>query len=139
MKKKVVKLTEKDIERLVSKIIKEDVSRLTHSDMEFIDELYEEGMSAEDIAPEMDHKDYITVETIKSYLKQRHGLSEGRYDFEWDDVLGDGSNDKYHNLERDLSECIEPLIEKYKNDFGRDSYGVIDAIFQILEGMFQKV
>ena len=64
-------------------------------------------------------------------------MSEGRYDFDWDSVLGD-SDDKYHQLEQDFSACIEPLIEKYKNDFGSDSYGVIDAMFQIMEGMFQK-
>jgi hypothetical protein len=164
---KKVRLTEKDIERLVNKIIKEeDFSRLTYDDMDFIDELYDEGMSAEDIAIEMDHKDYITVGMVKSYLEQNHdsllgsdyrgwsarpdnpkgwdgednklGMDEGRYDFDWDSV-GDGSEDKYRQLEMDLSECIEPLIEKYKNDFGRDSYGVIDAIFQVLEGMFQKI
>lgn len=136
---KKVRLTEKDIERLVNKIIKEDISRLTYADMDFIDELYEEGMSAEDISLEMDHKDYITVEMVREYLKQNHDMSEGMYDFDWDDVLGDGSEDKYRNLERDLSDCIEPLVEKYKDDFGKDSYGVIDAIFQVLEGMFQKI
>jgi hypothetical protein len=63
-------------------------------------------------------------------------MAEGRYDFDWDAVTGGG--DKYSELERDFSACIEPLIEKYKYDFGNDSYGVIDAMFQIMEGMFQK-
>lgn len=75
MEKKVIKLTESDLEKLVTKVIKE--------------EYYSE-------------------------------------DNKWD------------QLERDLSKCIEPLIEKYSKDFGRDSYAVIDAIHQILDGMFQK-
>ncbi len=84
MKKKVVRLTEQDVESLVRKIMKEST-----------------------------------------------------YDFDWDSVLGN-SDDKYRSLERDFSNCIEPLIEKYKDDFGSDSYGVIDAMFQIMDGMFQK-
>jgi len=86
--KKVVRLTESDIENLVRKIIKEGD------------------------------------------------------DFSWDQVLGnqseDNESDRWSNLERDLSSCIEPLIEKYSTDFGNDSYAVIDAIYQIMDGMFQK-
>ena len=63
-------------------------------------------------------------------------------DFSWDQVLGDQSQDrgsnKWNTLERELSSCIEPLIEKYATDFGGDSYAVIDAIYQIMDGMFQK-
>ena len=58
-------------------------------------------------------------------------------EFDWDSVLGN-SDDKYRTLEREVSGCIEPLIEKYKSDFGNDSYAVIDAILQIVDGMFQK-
>ena len=87
MKKKVIRLTESDIENLVKKIIKED----------------------------------------KQSLKE----------FDWDSVLGN-SDDKYYTLEKEVSNCIEPLVEKYKSDFGNDSYAVIDAILQIVDGMFQK-
>jgi hypothetical protein len=63
-------------------------------------------------------------------------------DFSWDDVLKDQSQgrnpNKWNRLERELSTCIEPLIEKYSTDFGNDSYAVIDAIYQIMDGMFQK-
>ena len=66
-------------------------------------------------------------------------IKEGNpWDFDWDEHLGKDTNEKYYNLERDVSSCIEPLVEKYKTDFGNDSYGVIDAIYQIIEGMFQK-
>ena len=84
--KKVIKLNESDIERLVQKVLKEDR-------------------------------------------------------FDWDEVLsdqGEGGSNKWNQLERDLSSCIEPLIEKYSTDFGNDSYAVIDAIYQIMDGMFQK-
>lgn len=63
-------------------------------------------------------------------------------EFDWDQVLGDQqqgrSPNKWNSLERELSSCIEPLIEKYATDFGNDSYAVIDAIYQIMDGMFQK-
>lgn len=65
-------------------------------------------------------------------------MKESTYDFDWDSVLGN-SDDKYHTLEKEVSGCIEPLIEKYKSDFGNDSYAVIDAILQIVDGMFQKI
>ena len=57
-------------------------------------------------------------------------------DFNWDDVLkGERtSQDKWSELEKDISE----LVEKYEGEFGTDSYGVVDAMYQILEGMFQK-
>lgn len=67
---------------------------------------------------------------------------ENLNEFDWDQVLGDQqqgrSPNKWNSLERELSSCIEPLIEKYSTDFGNDSYAVIDAIYQIMDGMFQK-
>lgn len=59
-------------------------------------------------------------------------------EFDWDEVLRnqrtDNQQDKWSMLEKDMTE----LVEKYKNDFGVDSYGVVDAMYQVLEGMFQK-
>jgi len=58
-------------------------------------------------------------------------------DFNWDDVLKDqrgGTEDKWTLLEKDLIE----IIDKYSGDFGVDSYGVIDAMYQVLDGVFQK-
>lgn len=76
---------------------------------------------------------------VKKILKEdKENLNE----FDWDQVLGDqnksGNPNPWNSLERDLSSCIEPLIEKYSTDFGSDSYAVIDAIYQIMDGMFQK-
>ena len=59
-------------------------------------------------------------------------------EFDWDEVLKNNRKpvqlDKWSSLEHDLME----LAEKYKNDFGQDSYGVVDAMYQVLDGMFQK-
>jgi hypothetical protein len=30
------------------------------------------------------------------------------------------------------------IVDKYEGQFGVDSYGVVDAIYQVLDGMFQK-
>lgn len=58
-------------------------------------------------------------------------------DFNWDDVLKDqrgGTEDKWDLLEKDIIE----IVDKYSGDFGVDSYGVIDAMYQVLDGVFQK-
>ena len=56
-------------------------------------------------------------------------------DFNWDDVLKDKTSEsKWSELEKDMME----LVEKYKGDFGVDSYGVVDAMYQVMDGMFQK-
>jgi hypothetical protein len=41
---------------------------------------------------------------------------------------------KWSELEKDLSE----VVDKYEGKFGPDSYGVVDAMYQVLDGMFQK-
>ncbi len=65
------------------------------------------------------------------YLKR---FNEGE-EFSWDDVLkNQRSGDKWEELEKD----IVALTEKYEGDFGVDSYGVVDAMYQVLEGMYQK-
>lgn len=46
---------------------------------------------------------------------------------------------KWDSLEKDVNDAMIPLIEKYKGEFGHDSYAVIDAIQQVFDGMFQKV
>jgi len=63
-------------------------------------------------------------------------FNEGIHDFDWDEVLRNNrqNQDKWTKLEKELVE----LAEKYENDFGVDSYGVIDAMYQILDGMYQK-
>lgn len=63
-------------------------------------------------------------------------IQERMSDFDWDEVLGGG--DVWSDLEKDLFSCVEPLVEKYSQK-GKDSYEVIDMIYQILDGMFQRV
>ncbi len=59
-------------------------------------------------------------------------------EFDWDEVLKNNRKsedlDKWSNLEKDMME----IVEKYEGQFGVDSYGVVDAIYQVLDGMFQK-
>lgn len=58
--------------------------------------------------------------------------------FNWDEVYrsnrGEDENRKWNNLEMD----VKRLVDKYQGQFGLDSYGVVDAIHQVLEGLFQK-
>jgi len=70
----------------------------------------------------------IIREEIKSTIKER---------FEWDDVLR--SDGKWDQLEKDVSNAIRPLVDKHSKNFGKDSYAVIDAIYQVMDGMFQKI
>lgn len=69
-------------------------------------------------------------------MKHIKRFNEDLEDFNWDEVLKNNreNKDKWVLLEKDIME----LTEKYKGDFGIDSYGVIDAMYQILDGMFQK-
>jgi len=69
-------------------------------------------------------------------MKHLKRFNEGIHDFDWDSVLKNNreDKDKWSKLEKELIE----LAEKYENDFGVDSYGVIDAMYQILDGMYQK-
>ena len=58
-------------------------------------------------------------------------------EFEWDGILKnnrEGELDKWSSLEKDLMD----VVEKHKGQFGSDSYGVIDAVYQVMDGMFQK-
>jgi len=59
-------------------------------------------------------------------------------EFEWDDVLKNNRKpedlDKWSELEKDMM----TIVDKYEGQFGVDSYGVVDAMYQVLDGMFQK-
>lgn len=73
---------------------------------------------------------------LKQLIKEeiKHILED---EFQWSDVLG--TDNKWDQLEKDVNDSIRPLIDKYSKDFGNDSYAVIDAIYQIIDGMFQRV
>lgn len=58
-------------------------------------------------------------------------------EFDWDEVLKNNRKegvDKWSSLEKDLMD----IAEKYEGQFGVDSYGVVDAMYQVLDNMFQK-
>jgi hypothetical protein len=56
-----------------------------------------------------------------------------------EDFDGYGENSKWNELEQDVQNALTPIIDKHQNKFGVDSYGVIDAIHQVFDSMFQKV
>ena len=43
--------------------------------------------------------------------------------------------DKWESLEKDIMN----LVNKHSDKFGVDSYGVIDAIYQVMDQMFEKI
>ena len=50
-----------------------------------------------------------------------------------------GEVDKWGLLEKDVHDALIPIIEKHKENFGFDSYGVIDAVQQVFDNMFQRI
>jgi|TARA_Y100000034_G_scaffold116114_1_gene154033 predicted enzyme involved in methoxymalonyl-ACP biosynthesis len=56
-----------------------------------------------------------------------------------DPYLTTDPENKWDRLEKDVESCIYDIIETHKNDFGYDSYGVIDAVYQVMDKMFPKV
>ena len=73
---------------------------------------------------------YLIKEELKS-LKESWDLN-GMEDFK-------KSDKKWDDLAEDLSSFIEPLIEKHSNSFDDGEYGVINAIYDILDNMFEKI
>jgi hypothetical protein len=65
-------------------------------------------------------------------------LKKFNEEFDWDGVLKQNKNpeelDKWSRLEQDMVQ----IAEKYEGQFGVDSYGVVDAMYQVLDNMFQK-
>ena len=79
----------------------------------------------------------MTKIQLRSMIKE--AIEENYSDFNWDDHLRGGDEDPFISLEEDLKNCLEPIIRKHSSSFGNDSYAVIDALYQIIEGMFPKV
>ncbi len=67
----------------------------------------------------------------------RH-LKKFNEEFDWDEVLKQNKKpeelDKWSSLEQDMVQ----IAEKYEGQFGVDTYGVVDAMYQVLDNMFQK-
>ena len=65
-------------------------------------------------------------------------LKKFNEEFDWNEILKGNRKpeevDKWSELEKDLSE----VVDKYEGKFGPGSYGVVDAMYQVLDGMFQK-
>lgn len=59
-------------------------------------------------------------------------------EFDWEEVLKNSRDekdlDRWSNLEKDLVE----VSKKYEGQFGIDSYAIVDAMYQVLDTMFQK-
>jgi len=88
----------------------------------------------------------LTENQLQRILKEMRfdGKSTGLFSDEEpvNEYFAEVPKDKYNKwdrLERDVDSCIRSIIETHKDNFGYDSYGVIDAIYQIMDGMFQRV
>lgn len=77
----------------------------------------------------------VTKDEVDDKLDTIKKFSE---EFDWDEVLNknreEGEMDEWSELEKDML----ALADKYSGKFGVDSYGVADAMYQVLDGMFQK-
>jgi hypothetical protein len=77
----------------------------------------------------------ITKDEVEDKLDHIKKFSE---EFDWDEVLNknreEGEMDEWSALEKDMM----AIADKYSGKFGPDSYGVADAMHQVLDGMFQK-
>jgi len=72
--------------------------------------------------------------TVNFEQFQKLGENENTWDFNWDEVLGKQRDDKWERLEEDIFN----IMEKYSGEFGADSYGIIDAMHQVIDGMLEK-
>jgi hypothetical protein len=101
---------------------------LKHSNSKGIpDDIDADGIhDSEDDELSVDRFDII--QRIKSEL---NSLNE----YYSDPYLTTEPQDKYQRLEKDLM----GIVDKYSGDFGVDSYGVIDVIYQVLDQMFPRV
>lgn len=70
-------------------------------------------------------------------MEMRH-IKKFNEEFDWEEVLKNSRDekdlDKWSNLEKDLVE----VSKKYEGQFGIDSYAIVDAMYQVLDTMFQK-
>ena len=87
---------------------------------------------------EFDEKTRKITAVTKDEVRDKLDIKKFSEEFDWDEVLKKNREndemDEWSNLERDIMQ----LVDKYSGKFGVDSYGVIDAMYQVLDGMFQK-
>ena len=137
-----IKLTENQFQRIVKEMRFDGKSTGLFSEEEHIDEADvdsdgDKDVEDEELGWEGDPWDYIeyggfmddrfdSEQRIKSTMNEYFSEPKDKYN-------------KWDRLERDVDSCIRSIIETHKDNFGYDSYGVIDAIYQIMDGMFQRV
>ena len=77
------------------------------------------------------------IDAIES-LEENISIKRFSEEFDWDEVLKDqrkeGEGDAWSELEKDMM----AIADKYSGKFGVDSYGVADAMYQVMDSMFQK-
>ena len=72
--------------------------------------------------------------TVNFEQFQKLGENQNTWDFDWDEVLGNNKSNKWEDLEKDLVN----IADKYSDKFGVDSYGIVDAMHQVIDNMFEK-
>lgn len=87
---------------------------------------------------EFDEKTRKITAVTKDEVQDKLDIKKFSEEFDWDEVLNknreEGEMDEWSKLEKDML----ILVDKYSGKFGIDSYGVVDAMYQVLDGMFQK-
>ena len=84
------------------------------------------------------------VMDFNQFEKVGESLGDG---FDWDEPVSSSSDehqldepvDKWSAFEQDITEAIGPILDKHQDNFGSDSYAVIDAMYEVLDNMFQKI
>lgn len=65
-------------------------------------------------------------------------LKKFNEEFDWDEVLKQNKKPEELNKWSSLEQDMVQIAEKYEGQFGVDTYGVVDAMYQVLDNMFQK-
>ena len=110
--KKIVRLTESDLVRLVKKVIKEN-----EFDMDM-------GIDCDRI---LDDMEYVYNDTMRYYNRYNESLSPDRQNFKLD------AEEMYDDLASELSGFVD---EAYQNDC--ENYGQVEAMYNDLLDMFVK-
>ena len=108
--KKIVRLTESDLVRLVKKVIKEQ-----EFDMDM-------GIDCDRI---LDDMEYVYNDTMRYYNRYNESLSPDRQNFKLD------AEEMYDDLASELSGFVD---EAYQNDC--ENYGQVEAMYNDLLDMF---
>lgn len=118
-------------------------SRLTQADIEDIEELASEGMDADSIANEMDHKDYITVSAVQTVINdyQRHNESANTdVSFAISKITDSFTKeDVSEMLKKEKLEWFDSEEDYNQNNNGEAEDVIIDFIIDDFEKKHEKV